>query len=110
LPDWGPIQRRHPDVAILLVATDPASASQAIAEKLTPYRLGNVQTWVLDDEVVERVRFAVDRSWRGELPRTYFYDAAHHPEVQSGRIDLQWVEKWFALQGSKPVDSRGNAQ
>jgi hypothetical protein len=54
-----------------------------------------VQTWIFDDEFSERVRFAVDRTWRGELPRTYLYDAAHRAEARSGKLDERWLEGWL---------------
>jgi hypothetical protein len=62
---------------------------------LARYDPGPVQTWIFDDEFTERVRFAVDRSWRGELPRTYLYDAAHRAEARSGKLDERWLEGWL---------------
>lgn len=98
---WGALQRKYPKVPIVLVATDPPGDRAAAKEFLARYDLGKVQTWMFNDEFDERVRFAVDRRWRGELPRTYFYDAAHHAEGRSGRVDHAWMEQWLAQQSAK---------
>lgn len=97
---WGVLQKKYPKVPIVLVATDPPSDRAAAKEFLSRYDLGKVQTWMFNDEFGERVRFAVDRNWRGELPRTYFYDAAHRAEGRSGRVDHEWMEKWLARQSA----------
>lgn len=92
---WRDVGRRYPDLPVLLVSTDvPADRARAVAF-LARYDPGPVQTWIFDDEFTERVRFAVDRSWRGELPRTYLYDAAHRAEARSGKLDERWLEGWL---------------
>ncbi len=65
---------------------------------LARFSPGPVQTWAFADEFSERVRFGVDRSWRGELPRTYFFDASHRSLARSGLLDSAWVEDWFSRQ------------
>lgn len=96
--EWGPLQRKYPAVPILLVATDPPQARATVTDFLARHELGPVQTWAYNDDFAERVRFAVDRSWRGELPRTYLFDAAHRRQARSGRLDRVWMEKWLAQQ------------
>jgi thiol-disulfide isomerase/thioredoxin len=98
LAQWGPLQRRYPDIPIVLVATDPRSERPVLAKLLSRYDLRGVQSWAYADDFEERVRFAVDRSWRGELPRTYLYDAEHHAEGRSGPAEAGWIEPWLARQ------------
>jgi thiol-disulfide isomerase/thioredoxin len=97
---WGPLQRRYPQVPILLVATDRRSERAVLAKLLSRYDLKGVQTWAYADEFDERVRFGVDRSWRGELPRTYLFDAVHHAEARSGPANLAWIEPWLSRQSA----------
>jgi hypothetical protein len=85
-------------LAVLLVSTDTVGERAMVNAFLSRYDPGPVQTWMFDDEFTERVRFAVDRTWRGELPRTYLYDAAHRAEARSGRLDERWLEGWLARQ------------
>lgn len=95
---WGRLQRRHPDVPILLVATDGASERQNVETFLRRQRLGRVQTWIFAEEFAERLRFAVDPKWRGEVPRVYFVDARHDAIGYSGRVDPASVSRWMAQQ------------
>lgn len=97
---WGELQRKYPGVAIVLVATDGAEDRTAVAQFLNRHQLGRVDTWLFADEFVERVRYAVDPAWRGELPRTYLFDAAHRSQARSGRVDVKWLSDWLARQSA----------
>jgi predicted amidohydrolase YtcJ len=92
---WRNVRRRYPGVPVLLVSTDAPGERAAAVAFLARYDPGPVETWIFDDEFTERVRFAVDRSWRGELPRTYLYDAAHRADARSGKLDGRWLEGWL---------------
>jgi len=54
--------------------------------------------WGFANAFEERVRYSIDRTWRGELPRTYLFDANHRPENRSGPAELAWIEPWLARQ------------
>ncbi|HZM48498.1 MAG TPA: TlpA disulfide reductase family protein [Burkholderiales bacterium] len=100
MAQWKSLQRKYPGLPIVLVSTDLPVERTRVTEFLSRYDPGRVETWIFADEFGERVRYAVDRTWRGELPRTYLYDAAHRPETRSGRFDKNWIESWFARQGA----------
>jgi thiol-disulfide isomerase/thioredoxin len=95
---WGELQRKHPRVPILLVATDGPEERSNVQKFLRQHNLGRVDTWMFADEFAERVRHAVDPAWRGELPRTYLVDAKHRAIAHSGRIDLEALGRWMAAQ------------
>lgn len=96
MADWRAFRQRYPGVPILLVNTDTMDESKRVAASLARHPPGNVEKWAFADEFVERVRYSVDRSWRGELPRTYFYDSQHRMDVVSGRLDRTWTDTWFS--------------
>jgi thiol-disulfide isomerase/thioredoxin len=93
---WGELQRRHPKVPIHLVSTDGRQELAMVRKYLGAQKLGKVQTWIFDDEFTERVRFAVDPAWRGELPRTYLYDRAHRAVARSGKLPAREISDWIA--------------
>jgi thiol-disulfide isomerase/thioredoxin len=93
---WGALQRRHPKVPILLVSTDGLQARAMTEKYLATQRLGRVQTWIFSDEFTERVRHAIDPSWRGELPRTYLFDRAHRAVATSGKLAAREISDWIA--------------
>jgi hypothetical protein len=91
---WSDLQKRGRAPALVLVSTDGPEDARAVSARLATQPLGGTQTWVFADEYVERLRHSVDRTWRGELPRTYFFDASHRVEVITGRIDATWLGAW----------------
>jgi thiol-disulfide isomerase/thioredoxin len=97
---WRSVRQRYPHLPILLVSTDTAGERATVRAFLSRYDPGPVETWTFDDEFTERVRFAVDRAWRGELPRTYLYDAAHRAEARSGKLDERWLQAWLAREAA----------
>jgi thiol-disulfide isomerase/thioredoxin len=98
---WGPLQRKHPGVAFVLVSTDTEGERAKVAEFLRRHDLRGIETWMFADEFSERVRYAIDPAWRGELPRTYVHDAAHRRQGQSGVLDPKALESWLAQQKPK---------
>lgn len=94
LDQLGKLLAQHPRLPLVLVATDSVEESADIAAVLDKYGLGNAQSWVFADAFVERLYFEIDRKWRGELPRTYFYDAGHRARVVSGKLDEQETTDW----------------
>jgi thiol-disulfide isomerase/thioredoxin len=92
---WRGLKLRYPHMPIVLVAADGPGAQNGITAFLMRYNPGPVQHWMFADEFAERVRYSVDKSWRGELPRTYFFDAAHVAEAHSGLLDRRIVEQWI---------------
>lgn len=91
--------RKHPKVSIVLVAADPPSTRAAVVRILRTYRLGEIATWQFGDESSERLRYSVDKRWAGELPRTYFFNAAHESTAQSGVVEESWLNDWMAEAG-----------
>ncbi len=96
MPLWKAMRRKFPGVPIVLVAADPPAEHASAGRFLKQYDPGSVQRWAFADDFGERVRYSVDKGWRGELPRTYFYDASHRGEARSGVLDKNEVAAWFA--------------
>lgn len=98
MAEWNAIKRLYPSLPIELVSTDAPSERALIDAFFAKYPPGAVQKWVFSDAFSERVRYAVDKRWRGELPRSYFYDAAHNPQVRSGKVGRAWIAAWMYRQ------------
>jgi len=96
MADWRALRQRYPTVPVILVNTDSPAEEKRVAQALARYSPGNVEQWAMADDFAERVRYSVDRTWRGELPRTYFFDRAHKVEISSGRIDPAWTDAWLS--------------
>lgn len=90
------LHRQFPKVPIILVAADAPAHRDAVVRFLSGYKLGRIERWQFGDESMERLRYSVDRSWAGELPRSYFFNAAHEATAHSGVVDAKWLGDWLA--------------
>ncbi len=94
LEQFGRLLQQHPQLPLVLVSTDTPEENAAIMSTLEKYGLDKLQTWVFADSFVERLHFEIDRRWRGELPRTYLYDASHQARTITGKLDKRETERW----------------
>ncbi len=91
LADFG----RRPTANLVLVSTDTPADGNAIRTTLAQHGLKKVEVWVFADDFAERLRYAVDRHWTGELPRSYFYATDGTRRAVSGRPDTWLMERWL---------------
>lgn len=91
---FGKLLQQHPQLPLVLVSTDSPEESAAIMATLEKYSLEKLQTWVFADRFVERLYFEIDRRWRGELPRTYLYEATHQARALTGKLDEAETSRW----------------
>lgn len=90
------LRRSHPNLDVVLVATDTMSDAPQLALKAAAHGMGQVEQWVFADDMPERLRREIDNRWYGEVPRTYFYDRKHQRDVKTGLVSKQFFEQWLA--------------
>lgn len=89
------LARSRPEISLMLVSIDgPEMQSEAAAYLKRVLPDTRAQRWIFAEEDTEHLRFSVDRRWHGELPRSYFHDAAGQVRATSGRLDPQWLAQW----------------
>lgn len=93
LAQLGKLQRRHPELNVVLVSTDTPDEAAALAATLARHGLARAEAWVYADGFAERLRFEIDPRWGGELPRTYFFDRAHTVTARSGALAPAELER-----------------
>lgn len=71
-------------VDIVLVSTDITATKDELKSILGKYKLDNVELWKFSGDSDEQLRFEIDRSWYGELPRSYIYKGTEKLYVESG--------------------------
>lgn len=91
----GELIRLNPDLPYVLISTDPIAESDYAREFLEDFALTDVDAWMFADSFVERLRFTIDPSWYGELPRSYFFDAGHQMQAHSGIVNRELLDAWF---------------
>lgn len=91
LPEW----RRIQGADLVLVATDPVEQAPRLASTLAKAGLAGVESWAFADPYTEKLRFEIDRRWRGELPRTVLIGADGGSETVSGTMEPEWLQQWL---------------
>lgn len=99
LPEWGKLAAERPELALVLISTDPADRASRIASVLERAGLGGAPSWAFADSFTERLRFEIDRTWRGELPRTLMVAPDGSVEILKGADGTAPVTAWLARQG-----------
>jgi hypothetical protein len=57
--------------------------------------LRRAETWTLADDFEQRIRFAIDRDWMGELPRTQLIAQDGSVTTVSGAMDFSKLAAWL---------------
>ncbi len=89
----------HPEVPVVLIATDPPDNAEAVDEVLESFALPGADAWRFGDAGAERLRYAIDPAWRGEMPRSYLYDEDGHRVGISGPISTELLQRWLRNRG-----------
>jgi len=79
--------REQPSLAISFISTDDdPSRIDEINEVYASPALSNTPRWVYAPRQGAQLRYKIDPSWQGELPRSYFIDQAGKRHGHSGLL------------------------
>lgn len=98
LPRWAAFVRRHPQVNVVFVQTDPMPLDR-VAAALRRAGLVGAQHWSAPAPLDEGARYRVDADWAGELPRTLLIGAHGQRSGVSGTVAFERVRAWLVRQG-----------
>jgi thiol-disulfide isomerase/thioredoxin len=86
-------QAQRRGLKVVTIATDPADDPEATAlirRKLAKSGL-QAETWAFGPAPADLLRHAIDPSWRGEMPRSYWFDGKGQVRAYSGLINAERV-------------------
>jgi thiol-disulfide isomerase/thioredoxin len=98
LPRWQALRASHPGMALVLVSTDPLDQAAKLQRTLARAGLAREESWAFADPFAERLRFEVDRHWRGELPMTRLIGADGSAETVTGTVESAALAGWLTRQ------------
>jgi hypothetical protein len=99
LPNWGTLAAKRKDMTLVLLAADPLpQPAEQIALTLDRAGLGRAESWSFTDRFYERLRYEIDPTWSGELPRTVMIARDGTATVLRGVADLSKVRAWLDSQ------------
>jgi hypothetical protein len=87
------IKRAHPDVELVVVATDAITQSDAIRARLDAIGLDGIPARAYADATPDRLNFLIDPNWGGETPRTLVIRADGTRESYSGALDANHLAR-----------------
>lgn len=90
------IRQKHPDLKIIMLSTDEPTAMQTVKGILARNGLMDVENWIFGTVDAQKLRYEIDPSWYGELPRTYFYNASGNRTAKSGALRVDEFETLIA--------------
>ena len=87
------LNRFQAPLRVATVATDALSERADIAKRMREYgsRVGASPAYAFADEPA-RLRYIVDKTWRGELPVLYVLQAGRAPQRLVGAIDVAQLQ------------------
>ena len=91
----GQYTHKNPELKIILISTDSLVYSKEVNEILFESKLQNQEQWIFADIPSNQLRYSVDPSWYGELPRSYFFNQKHKRTAVSGRLDNDAIKTFF---------------
>lgn len=90
------LHKDHPELKIVMLSTDEPDLSAEINKILDQHGLSGLENWVFAADDSQRLRYEIDPSWYGEMPRTYFFNRNHQRTGLSGALSLAEFEKQIA--------------
>jgi thiol-disulfide isomerase/thioredoxin len=78
---------------VVTIATDSADDQEAVAlieKKLASAGL-QAQAWAFGPAPADQLRHAIDPKWRGEMPRSYWFDGKGQVRAYSGLITAERI-------------------
>jgi hypothetical protein len=91
-------KRQRKDLIVVTLSTDALGDPQAAP--LMQKRLASLgmtkNAWAFGDAPAEQLRYAIDPKWRGEMPRSYWFNARGDKTVYSGTVTAAMIDRLLA--------------
>lgn len=100
LQNLAQAKSKHKKLRIVTLGTDNLFDDESAASmrsRLKQLKLHS-QAWAFGGESAERLRFALDPKWHGEMPRSYWFDAQGNSKATSGVIAPQAIADFLNRQ------------
>jgi thiol-disulfide isomerase/thioredoxin len=90
--------KKYPHLDLVMISTDAMEDQPAVSATLAKFSLNKTDAWLFADSYADRLRFEVDKTWQGELPRSYFFTAKNEVKAISGKLEREAMERWIKQQ------------
>lgn len=101
LPQLGAFMKAHPGIDVVTVSADLVpNLPAATQDMLDRAGLSAADNFIFNDGYAERLRFEIDPSWQGDIPRTVLIGRDGSVSTIEGSADLAELDKWTADQSA----------
>lgn len=91
----GKVKKSMPEIPLLLVVTDGADNKQAVEKILSTSLLHDADNRVIDLGHDAQIRFEIDPTWYGEVPRSYLFNRKHQRQTIQGVLEHGRLTTWW---------------
>lgn len=101
LPQLGRFMKDHPGIDVVTISADLVpNLPDATRSMLDGAGLASAENWMFGDGFAERLRFEIDPSWQGDIPRTMLIARDGTITTIEGSAEIADLNKWSAAQSS----------
>ena len=97
MPLLHDLAKSRPEINIVMLSADDASATGLVQTVLARNELTNLEHWIFAEENAQKLRYEIDPKWYGELPRTYFINKNHERHGISGALSKEDYNNIFKV-------------
>jgi thiol-disulfide isomerase/thioredoxin len=99
LPLLGEFMKRRPGIDVVTVSADLVpDLPGATRSMLQKSGLASAENWIFSDGFAERLRFEIDATWQGDIPRTVLISREGALTTIEGSAEIAELEKWSDAQ------------
>jgi thiol-disulfide isomerase/thioredoxin len=101
LPELGEFMKNHPAIDVVTISADLVpNLGPATQSMLQNAGLSGAENWIFNDGFAERLRFEIDPTWQGDIPRTMLISRDGEITTLEGSAEIADLETWSAEQAS----------
>jgi thiol-disulfide isomerase/thioredoxin len=89
------MQDENPELNLVLISTDELEAADEVRAVLKKRGLKGAESWIFSGANAQQLRYEIDPTWYGEIPRSYFYDPEHERIAVSGALEPDQIKAWL---------------
>ena len=91
----GLFKQQHPLFDVVLISTDESARHKELQAVLNKYQLQTSNSWIFASASAEQLRYEIDPTWYGELPRSYLFNHRHLRQTISGLLSTEVLTIWW---------------
>jgi len=95
LKKLGKALSKNKNVKLITVCVDGKESAKKAERILNLAHLPEHERYQYAEVDEDKLRYSIDSTWYGELPRTYFYDTTHQVTPLSGKISNSFLDAWL---------------